>query len=280
MIESAFASVVQMLSFPFMVRAFIVGMMVALCAALLGVSLVLKRYAMIGDGLSHVGFATLAIATALELDPLRVSIPLTILIAFLLLRVNESSKIKGDSAIALISTGSLAVGVLIISISTGMTTDVCNYMFGTILAMSKNDVALSIVLSGVVLLLYTLFYHRIFLVTFDEAFARTTGLRVDFYNMLLAGLTAVTVVLGMRLMGALLITGQLIFPALTAMRLFMSFRSVILCAAMVSIVGFIAGLTISYYAATPAGGSVILVQLFFFLVFWTIGKIKTAQAFG
>lgn len=276
MIESAFASVVQMLSFPFMVRAFIVGILVALCAALLGVSLVLKRYAMIGDGLSHVGFATLAIATALELDPLRVSIPATILIAFLLLRVSESSKIKGDSAIALISTGSLALGVLIISISTGMTTDVCNYMFGTILAMSKNDVALSIVLSGVVLLLYTLFYNRIFLVTFDEAFARTTGLRVDFYNMLLAGLTAVTVVLGMRLMGALLITGQLIFPALTAMRLFKSFRSVILCAAVVSIVGFVAGLVLSYYVATPAGGSVILVQLFLFFVFWAIGKVKTA----
>lgn len=276
MIESAFASVVQMLSFPFMVRAFIVGILVALCAALLGVSLVLKRYAMIGDGLSHVGFATLAIATALELDPLRVSIPATILIAFLLLRVSESSKIKGDSAIALISTGSLALGVLIISISTGMTTDVCNYMFGTILAMSKNDVALSIVLSGVVLLIYTLFYNRIFLVTFDEAFARTTGLRVDFYNMLLAGLTAVTVVLGMRLMGALLITGQLIFPALTAMRLFKSFRSVILCAAVVSIVGFVAGLVLSYYVATPAGGSVILVQLFLFFVFWAIGKVKTA----
>lgn len=276
MLEAAFASVVQMLSFPFMVRAFIVGILVALCAALLGVSLVLKRYAMIGDGLSHVGFATLALATALELDPIRVSIPATILIAFLLLRVNESSKIKGDSAIALISTGSLAVGVLIISVSTGMTTDVCNYMFGTILAMSKNDVALSIILSCVVLLLYTLFYNRIFLVTFDEAFARTTGLRVDFYNMLLAGLTAVTVVLGMRLMGALLITGQLIFPALTAMRLFKSFRSVILCAAAVSIVSFIAGLVLSYYAATPAGASVILAQLFFFLVFWAIARVKSA----
>ena len=177
MIEAFFGNVIQMLSFPFMVRAFIVGILVALCAALLGVSLVLKRYAMIGDGLSHVGFAALALATALDLDPLRVSIPATVLIAFLLLRLNESAKIKGDAAIALISTGSLAIGVLIISASTGMTTDVCNYMFGTILAMSKSDVTFSIVLSVSVLILYVVFYNRIFLITFDEAFARTTGLR-------------------------------------------------------------------------------------------------------
>ena len=254
-----------MLSFPFMVRAFIVGSLVALCASLLGVSLVLKRYAMIGDGLSHVGFAALAFATALDLDPIRVSIPITVLVAFLLLRINESAAIRGDSAVAMISVGSLAAGVLIISVSTGMTTDVCNYMFGTILAMSKSDVTLSIALSAIVLILYFIFYNRIFLITFDEAFARTTGIRVDFYNMLLAGLTAITVVLGMRMIGALLISSQLILPALTAMRLFKSFRAVIVCAAIVSIVSFIAGLSFSYFAATPAGASVVMAQLFFFL---------------
>lgn len=269
---------VQMLSFPFMVRAFIVGILVALCAALLGVSLVLKRYAMIGDGLSHVGFAALAFATAFELDPIRVSIPITILVAFLLLRLNESNQIKGDSAIALISTGSLAVGVMIISVSTGMTTDVCNYMFGTILAMSKADVTLSIALSVVVLLLYVIFYHRIFLITFDEAFARTTGLRVDFYNMLLAALTAVTVVLGMRMMGALLISSMLIFPALTAMRLYKSFRAVIVCAAIVSVVSFIGGLCLSYFAATPAGASVVLMNIGFFLIFSAIAKLRVRRA--
>ena len=158
------------------------------------------------------------------------------LIAFLLLRLNESAKIKGDAAIALISTGSLAIGVLIISASTGMTTDVCNYMFGTILAMSKSDVTFSIVLSVSVLILYVVFYNRIFLITFDEAFARTTGLRVDGYNMLIAGLTAITVVLGMRMMGALLISSLLILPALTAMRVFKSFRAVIVCAALLAIV--------------------------------------------
>ena len=274
MIEAFFGNVIQMLSFPFMVRAFIVGILVALCAALLGVSLVLKRYAMIGDGLSHVGFAALALATALDLDPLRVSIPATILIAFLLLRLNESAKIKGDAAIALISTGSLAIGVLIISASTGMTTDVCNYMFGTILAMSKSDVTFSIVLSVSVLILYVVFYNRIFLITFDEAFARTTGLRVGGYNMLIAGLTAITVVLGMRMMGALLISSLLILPALTAMRVFKSFRAVIVCAALLAIVSFIAGLSLSYFAATPAGASVVTMQLAFFALFALAGKLR------
>lgn len=266
-----------MLSFPFMVRAFIVGSLVALCASLLGVSLVLKRYAMIGDGLSHVGFAALAFATALNLDPIRISIPITVLVAFLLLRINESAAIRGDSAIAMISVGSLAAGVLIISVSTGMTTDVCNYMFGTILAMSKSDVTLSIALSVIVLILYFVFYNRIFLITFDEAFARTTGIRVDFYNMLLAGLTAITVVLGMRMIGALLISSQLILPALTAMRLFKSFRAVIVCAAIVSIVSFIAGLSLSYFAATPAGASVVTAQLFFFLTFSLVRKIRQTE---
>ncbi len=266
-----------MLSFPFMVRAFIVGSLVALCASLLGVSLVLKRYAMIGDGLSHVGFAALAFATALNLDPIRISIPITVLVAFLLLRINESAAIRGDSAVAMISVGSLAAGVLIISVSTGMTTDVCNYMFGTILAMSKSDVTLSIALSVIVLILYFVFYNRIFLITFDEAFARTTGIRVDFYNMLLAGLTAITVVLGMRMIGALLISSQLILPALTAMRLFKSFRAVIVCAAIVSIVSFIAGLSLSYFAATPAGASVVTAQLFFFLTFSLVRKIRQTE---
>ena len=206
------SNLLKMLSYPFMQRALVVGILVSLCAALLGVSLVLKRYSMIGDGLSHVGFGSLAIATALGFAPLAFTIPVVVLAAFLLLRMNESSKIKGDAAIGLISSSALAIGVITVSWSSGMNTDVNNYMFGSILAMSDEDVVLSVVLSIVVLILFVLYYNRIFAVTFDETFAKATGVRAEFYNMLLAFLTAITTVLGMRMMGALLISSLLIFP--------------------------------------------------------------------
>ena len=209
----------EMLSYDFIVRALIVGLLVSLCASLLGVSLVLKRYSMIGDGLSHVGFGALAIATAMNAAPLKVSVPVVVFAAFMLLRISENSKIKGDAAIALISTGSLAIGVIVISMTTGMNTDVCNYMFGSILAMSKDDVFLSISLSIIVLILFVVFYHKIFAVTFDENFAKATGTNTGVYNMLIAFLTAITIVLGMRMMGALLISSLIIFPSLTSMRL-------------------------------------------------------------
>ena len=211
------SNLLKMLSYPFMQRALVVGILVSLCAALLGVSLVLKRYSMIGDGLSHVGFGSLAIATALGFAPLAFTIPVVVLAAFLLLRMNESSKIKGDAAIGLISSSALAIGVITVSWSSGMNTDVNNYMFGSILAMSDEDVVLSVVLSIVVLILFVLYYNRIFAVTFDETFAKATGVRAEVYNMLLAFLTAVTTVLGMRMMGALLISSLLIFPALTSL---------------------------------------------------------------
>ncbi len=264
----------QMLSYPFLSRALIVGILVALCAALLGVNLVLKRYSMIGDGLSHVGFGALAIAQALGAAPLGVAVPVVILAAFLLLRLSERSKIKGDAAIALISTGSLAVGVMVISITTGMNVDVCNYMFGSILAMSRSDVTLSVILSLAVLALYLVFYAQIFTVTFDEGFARATGVKAGLYNMLLALLTAVTVVVGMRLMGALLISSLVIFPALTAMRLMRSYRSVIACAAVLSVVNFLIGMTVSYLAATPAGASVVSANMIMFGVFSGAAFIK------
>ena len=197
------SNLLKMLSYPFMQRALVVGILVSLCAALLGVSLVLKRYSMIGDGLSHVGFGSLAIATALGFAPLAFTIPVVVLAAFLLLRMNESSKIKGDAAIGLISSSALAIGVITVSWSSGMNTDVNNYMFGSILAMSDEDVVLSVVLSIVVLILFVLYYNRIFAVTFDETFAKATGVRAEVYNMLLAFLTAITTVLGMRMMGAL-----------------------------------------------------------------------------
>ena len=264
----------EMFSYDFLVRAIIVGLLVSLCASLLGISLVLKRYSMIGDGLSHVGFGTLAIATALNAAPLAVSIPIVILAAFLLLRISENSTIKGDAAIALISTGSLAIGVVVISLTTGMNTDVCNYMFGSILAMSKSDVNLSVALAIVVLILFIVFYNKIFAVTFDENFARATGTKTNIYNMLIALLTAVTIVLGMRMMGALLISSLIIFPALTSMRLCKTFKSVTICSAIVSVFCFFIGVIISYLYATPTGASVVIVNIVVFFLFWIINLVK------
>ena len=262
--------ILEMFSFTFLVRAFIVGALVSICAALLGVSLVLKRYSMIGTGLSNVGFGSLALATALNAAPLVVSIPIVITAAFLLLRLSENSKIKGDAAVALVSTGSLAIGIIIISQSTGMNTDVCNYLFGSILAMARSDVYLSISLSIVVLVLFVLFYNKLFAITFDETFAKTAGIKVDFYNMLIAFLTALTIVLGMRIMGVMLITSLIIFPALTSMRLLKKFKSVTICSAIISIVSFFIGVVISYLYATPTGASVVLVNLGFFVLFWLV----------
>jgi len=263
-----FEIISEMFSYTFLVRAFIVGALVSICAALLGVSLVLKRYSMIGTGLSNVGFGSLALATALNMAPLTVSIPVVIAAAFLLLRLSENSKIKGDAAVALVSTGSLAIGVIIISRSTGMNTDVCNYLFGSILAMVKTDVYLSIALSVIVLVLFILFYNKLFAITFDETFAKTAGINTGFYNMLIALLTALTIVLGMRIMGAMLISSLIIFPALSSMRVFKKFKSVTVCSAIISIFCFFTGVVISYVYATPTGASVVLVNLIIFVLFW------------
>ena len=269
-----FDTVIEMLSYPFMTRAFLVGSLVALCSALLGVSLVLKRYSMIGDGLSHVGFGAMAIAAAMNAAPLTIAIPVVIVAAILLLRISGNAKIKGDAAIALISTTSLAVGVMVISLTTGMNTDIYNYMFGSILAMSAEDVKLSLVLSVFVLILFIVFYHKIFAITFDETFARATGVKAGVYNTLIAVLTAVTIVLGMRMMGALLISSLIIFPALTSMRVCRTFKSVIINAAVISVVCLIAGVTLSYVAATPAGASVVLANLVMMVLYTVVGAVK------
>lgn len=269
-----FDTVIEMLSYPFMTRAFLVGSLVALCSALLGVSLVLKRYSMIGDGLSHVGFGAMAIAATMNAAPLTIAIPVVIVAAILLLRISGNAKIKGDAAIALISTTSLAVGVMVISLTTGMNTDVYNYMFGSILAMSAEDVKLSLVLSVFVLILFIVFYHKIFAITFDETFARATGVKAGVYNTLIAVLTAVTIVLGMRMMGALLISSLIIFPALTSMRVCRTFKSVIINAAVISVVCLIAGVTLSYVAATPAGASVVLANLVMMVLYTVVGAVK------
>ncbi|MDR2432043.1 MAG: metal ABC transporter permease [Candidatus Margulisbacteria bacterium] len=269
-----FSLLAEMFSYAFLTRAVIVGLLVSLCAALLGVSLVLKRYSMIGAGLSNVGFGALAVAAAFNAAPLMISIPVVVLAAFLLLRLNERSRIKGDAAIALISTSALAIGVAVVSATTGMNTDVCNYMFGSILAMSQSDVRLSIALASGVFLLFILFYRQIFAVTFDEAFARATGVNASLYNSLLAVLTAVTIALGMRMMGALLISSLIIFPALTAMRLCKQFRTVAVCSAIISVAGFLSGIICSYAYATPTGASVVIANILLFLLFWAAGLAR------
>ena len=269
------AYLANMFSYTFMVRALIVGLLVSLCAALLGVSLVLKRYSMIGDGLSHVGFGALAVASVLGASELGVAIPVVVVAA--ILRLSSSAAIKGDAAIALISTGSLALGVLVISVTSGMNTDVMNFLFGSILAMSQSDVTLSIILSACVLTLFVLFYCRMFAVTFDEGFARATGANAGLYNTLLACLTAVTIVLGMRMMGALLISSLIIFPPLTSMRLCKTFRSVVICSGLLSSFCFVAGMVISFALSTPTGPSVVAVNIICFCVFAALGRARALK---
>lgn len=272
--NNVFEMLGKMFSYHFMVRAAVVGLLVSLCAALLGVSLVLKRYSMIGDGLSHVGFGSLAVASALGLAPMAVSIPVVMASAVLLLRLSGRAKLKGDALIAMISAASLAVGVIVLSLSDGTTGDVNNYLFGSVLAMTGEDVWLSVALAAVVLVLFVLFYRKMFAVTFDETFARATGEKVEAYHLLLACLTALTIVLGMRVMGAMLISSLIIFPALTAMRVCRSFRSVTICAAVVSVVCFMLGLCLSYLLDTPTGASVVVVNVLAFLLLWVIGRAR------
>ena len=264
---------IEMLTYNFMIRALIVGTLVSLCAALLGVILVLKRYSMIGDGLSHVGFGALAVAAAANIAPLYVAIPVVLLAAFCLLRLSENSKINGDAAIAVISSTALAVGVIVASI-TGLNTDLNSYLFGSVLATSNSDAVMCIILSIIVILLFLLFYNKIFAVTFDENFSKATGIRPSIYNMIIAVLTALTIVIGMRIMGTLLISALIIFPSLTAMRLCKSFKSVMLTAGILSVLCFLSGLTASYYLDIPTGPTVVISNCIMLVVFWLISKIR------
>ena len=264
----------EMISYPFLLRALAGGIFISLCAALLGVSLVLKRYSMIGDGLSHVSFGALSGAVAVGWSPLQFSIPVVVAAAFLPLRIRENAKIKSDAAIAVISASALAFGITVTSLTTGMTTDVNSYMFGSILAMSREDVILAMVLSIVVLCLFVLFYHKVFAVTFDESFARATGVNAGLYDGLLAVLTAVTIVLGMRVRGAMLISSLIIFPALTSMRIWKSFLGVVTASGIMAVVCFCIGMVISYEYSTPAGASVVLVDLAAFLICMGIQTAK------
>lgn len=253
--------------------ALIGGAAVTLCASLLGVTMVLKRFSMIGDGLSHIGYGALSVAAVMNLAPLKVALPVVIIAAFILLRLNENSRLQGDSAIALFSTTALAIGILVSS-KAGLTNDVSHYMFGSILVMSKNDVILSIILSAIVIFAFIFLYNRIFSVTFDENFARATGVNAGAYNMIFAVLTAVTVVLGMMMMGSLLISSLIVIPALTAMRICKSFRAVVLVSGAVSMISFLIGIFIALLLDTAPGASIVIVNVFFFLIFSAAGRLK------
>lgn len=264
----------SLFEYEFIIKAFEVGIIVSLCSALLGVSLVLKRYSMIGDGLSHVSFGAISIAVAFGLAPLAVSVPVVVVAAFLLLHMRENGKMKGDAAIAAMSASALAIGVTVTSLTTGMTTDVSTYMFGSILAMTDSDVILSILLSIMVLVLFIFCYHKIFAVTFDESFSKATGVNVSLYNTLVAILTAVTIVLGMRMMGAMLISSLIIFPALSSMRIFKSFLGVVLSSGVTAVVCFCIGMIVSYRFSTPVGASIVLINLCAFFICCIIQRVQ------
>ncbi|MDR2687229.1 MAG: metal ABC transporter permease [Oscillospiraceae bacterium] len=263
--------------YDFLWRALVVGLLVTLCSALLGVPLVLRRYSMIGDGLSHVGFGALAIAAALHWAPLPVAIPAVILAAFFLLRA-DNAKLRGDAAVALLSTGCLAVGVLAVSLG-GSNADLMNYMFGSILALGDSDVYMSLALACVVLPGFAWFYHRVFSVTFDETFARATGIRTGWYQLLMAVLTSCTVVLGMRMLGTLLISSLVLFPALISMRVCKSFRGVALCSAAVAAACFLLGFWISCLGARglPTGAAIVAVNLGAFGLFSLLGWLRARR---
>ena len=265
---------IEMFSYSFMQRAILVGLLVSLCSSLLGVSLVLRRFSMIGDGLSHVGFGALAIATVFSFSPLIFTIPVVVIAAILILRINEKSKIGSDSAIALISSSSLAIGVMMISYVKGTNTDINNFLFGSLLAVGKNDAYFSIEISLVVLFSYILLYPRLYAVTFDPVFARSASIKADRYTTLLAILSALTIVLGMRMLGSLLISALIIFPCLSAKRVSSTYKGVTILSAVISLASFMVGITISYQLGTPVGASIVIIHLLVFIILSLFSFIK------
>lgn len=265
------------LSFPFVRYALIVGIAVSLCASLLGVTLVLKRFSFIGDGLSHTAFGAIAIATVLNLtNNMFIVLPITIICAILMLKTSQNKKINGDAIIAMFSVGALAIGYLLMSVfgtSANVSGDVCTTLFGStsILTLSSGDVWFSVVLSALVILVFVLFYNKIFAVTFDENFAKASGTRVELYNVLIATVIAVVIVAAMRLIGSLLVSALIIFPALSAMRVFRSFKSVTICSAIIGANCALLGMLSSILLETPVGATIIIVDLLCFAVFASIG---------
>lgn len=266
--------------FPFVRYALIVGVLIALCSSLLGVTLVLKRFSFIGDGLSHVAFGAIAIASVLNLsNDMLFVLPATVVCAVLLLRTGQNTKIKGDAAVAMISVGALAIGYLLMNIfstSTNLTGDICSTLFGStsILTLSISEVWLCVVLSIAVVVIFVVFYNKIFAVTFDENFAKAVGTNVNGYNLLIAVTIAVIIVLAMNLVGSLLISALVIFPALSAMRVFRTFRTVTICAAVVSVICAVLGILISILAGTPVGSTIVVIDILAFFTACAAGRIR------
>ncbi len=266
-----FEQVIQIFSYPFVIRAIIIGVLISLCASLLGVILVLKKYSLIGHGLADVGFASLSLAVALGLPPLYVSMPVVIIASFIIMAVSQNKGVQGDVAIGIAATVSLSFGVIITALTKGFNIDVYNYMFGSILAMNQSDLLLSSTLAIVVICLYILFYNRLFIITCDEDFARASGINVTFYQFLISFLTALTVVIGMRMMGTLLISSLIIFPAITARRVVKSFKVMVVLSAIISVVCFIAGILVSFIFNLPTGASIVIVNVVVMIIFYIIG---------
>lgn len=253
------AELINLLSYPFMTRALVTGTAISFCAALLGVILVLKRYSMIGHGLADVAFAAVSLAVALGLSPSQhifVTLPVVVIASFIIMSLTRSGG-KGDVAIGMVSTGALSLGIIITSLAKGFNVDVYNYMFGSILASSDYDMYMSLALVVIVLVLFVLFYNRLFLITYDESFAQASGINVNFYQFLVSFLTALTIVIGMRIMGTLLISSLIIFPAVTSRRLVKSFRSLVVLSSVVSVFCFLCGLFASYFLDLPTGASIV-----------------------
>lgn len=277
---TAIAKFISYLQFPFVRYAIITGVLIALCSGLFGVTLVLKRLSFIGDGLSHVAFGAMAIAAVLRVsNNMLIVLPVTVICAILLLITGQNTKIKGDAAIAIISVGALAVGYLLMNVfstSANLTGDVCSSLFGStsILTLKQSDVIICVILSIVVLMAFVLFYNKIFCVTFDENFAEATGIKANLYNLLIAVLSAVIIVLAMNLVGSLLVSALIIFPALSAMRVFKNFKSVIVCSAIFAVVSSLLGIIISIISGTPVGATIVCTDIVGFIMFIVIGKIK------
>lgn len=266
-------------SYPFVRYAFIVAVLVSFCAALLGVILVLKRFSFLGDGLSHFAFGAVAIAAVIGLtDNMMLVMPVTVICAILLLRAGQNAGVKGDAALAMVSVSSLAVGYLLLNVfsaSTNVAGDVCSSLFGSeaILTLNIGDVVRCIVISAIVVAVFIIFYNRIFSVTFDESFATATGTHAGVYNTLIAVISAVIIVLAMELVGSLLISALIVFPALSAMRVFTGFKSVVICSACISVTAATVGLILSLLFSTPTGATIVAVDMVLFLVFTAIGKL-------
>ena len=267
------------MNYPFVVYALVVGVFIALCSSLFGVSLVLKRFSFIGDGLSHVAFGAMSVSAVLNLaNDTLLTMPITILVAIILLKLGDNAKIKGDALIAILSVGSLAIGYMLVNMfssSANVSGDVCTSLFGStsILTLTKTEVIVCITMSAVVISLYMIFYNKIFAITFDETFAKATGVNTERYNLFIAIIIAIIIVLGMNLVGSLLISALIVFPALSAMRLMKTFRAVVICSAVMSIICALLGILSSILLSTPVGSTIVLVNIILFILSSIIGKV-------